>query len=286
MISSKVDLSRQNDLLKRWLRSLRPIPEIDLVWLEGSLSEERANPASDLDLKLGIADGAFERVWVRERDAILAGLGECFPLVEAEWSRVLTEEGLVVELGAFPTGELHRVSVWDIIVLFSRLEGELPLRKNEDRDPAHAWPDPEELNPAAVHEITKITLLALAHVPGPFFNRELCSAKFVLDRARIGLLSIMYRRLGVRFPKRYKHFSMVLPREFLNDYEATHVSKQASPLELKVLAKETLLVFKAIGKHLKQLAVQAGGGFDAYWYERLFDQVNDQMKPFARGLPG
>lgn len=283
-MASNPDLRRQNDLLEKWLKSLASIPEIDLVWLEGSISENRANPASDLDIKLSIADDAFDRVWVRQRDRILAGLGEYFPLLEKDWMRVLTAEGLVVELEAYPTGNLHQISVWGIIVLLSRLEGEPPLRKNHDRDSAHAWPDPTRLDAAMVGEITKTTLLALAHVPGPFFNQELCSAKFVLERARIGLLAIMYRRLGVRFPKRYKHFSMVLPRDFLRDYEATHLDEKTFSLDATVLARETLLVFNTIGKHLQELAEQAGGGFESIWYHRLLNQIREQMSPFA-GAP-
>lgn len=51
---------KQKALLDRWMESLIEIPEIDLIWLEGSLVNlKRANPVSDIDIRLGISDNAY-----------------------------------------------------------------------------------------------------------------------------------------------------------------------------------------------------------------------------------
>ena len=47
---------KQQELLERWMKSLIEIPEIDLIWIEGSLVDlKRANPVSDIDIRFGIS---------------------------------------------------------------------------------------------------------------------------------------------------------------------------------------------------------------------------------------
>ena len=52
-------LAKQTTLLDHWLPTLQAIPEIDVIWLEGSLAADRANPGSDIDIRFGIADAAY-----------------------------------------------------------------------------------------------------------------------------------------------------------------------------------------------------------------------------------
>jgi hypothetical protein len=66
----------QQRLAERWVTSLAQLPAVEVIWLEGSLVDDRANPWSDIDLRIAIADDAYELLWQDNRAAVMEGLGE------------------------------------------------------------------------------------------------------------------------------------------------------------------------------------------------------------------
>ncbi len=131
-----------------------------------------------------------------------------------------------------------------------------------------------------VRNLTNMFLLVLAHAPASLYNVELQSARFVLDDTRTELIKIMYRRLGVVYAKRYKHFSEVLPQDWIADLERTYMQKGTGPLDPAAIAAAMIELFDVLGKHLQGLGDQAGGGFEARWYDRLYEQVKAELSRF------
>ncbi len=84
-------------MLSQWLESLASLPAVEAVWLEGSLAREQANPASDIDLRIALADSAYPKLWETDRGPLLRGLGE-YLLLENTFVRALTTEGIIIEL--------------------------------------------------------------------------------------------------------------------------------------------------------------------------------------------
>jgi predicted nucleotidyltransferase len=46
----------QHRLVERWVASLTQLAGVETIWLEGSLVDDRANPWSDVDLRVALAD--------------------------------------------------------------------------------------------------------------------------------------------------------------------------------------------------------------------------------------
>ncbi len=92
-------------LLSQWLESLARLPAVEAVWLEGSMGRGQANPASDIDLRISLADTAYTELWETDRGPLLRGLGE-YLLLENTFVRALTAEGIIVDLWAYRTSEL------------------------------------------------------------------------------------------------------------------------------------------------------------------------------------
>lgn len=106
------DILTQPAILDRWLVALAAIPEVEVVWLEGSLvAKTKANPRSDIDVRLGIADAVFARLWEGDKQFVLAGLGEMLRLIDRDWVRGLTQEGVIVEIAARPTSQLEGLAL-------------------------------------------------------------------------------------------------------------------------------------------------------------------------------
>jgi hypothetical protein len=53
----------QQRLLVRWVDSLTRLPDVEVIWLEGSLVDGRAHRWSDIDLRVAVADEAYDRLW-------------------------------------------------------------------------------------------------------------------------------------------------------------------------------------------------------------------------------
>jgi hypothetical protein len=273
---------KQRAVLDRWLRSLTKIPEVDVIWLEGSLTDPlRATLGADMDMRFGIADEAFEELWMAERGRLLEGLGEHRSLHCGSF-RFLTVEGVVVEVMASKTSELDGKELFDWRILFSRLpDGRPAFKKIPDAAPAQVWPHPEPLTVASVRELTNLFLHWLATASTPFYSKEVQSAQFSLGLLRTELMKLLFRRCGVWFFKRYKHLSEVLPEEFLADLEYVHTRSEATH-DLGEIAEETLRTFEMAGKHLSGMSRQVGGGFEPEWYDRLLAQVREDLAPFVK----
>ncbi|MEZ4663578.1 MAG: hypothetical protein R2911_39050 [Caldilineaceae bacterium] len=273
----------QQNVLDRWLPSLAHIAEIDVVWLEGSLvTPERVNPGSDIDIRLGIADAAYASLWVNDRSRVLAGLGETLHLFGTDWARLLTaEEGMIVEIAARRTSQLAGLGLYEWKFLLNRLPtGQPAFQKLPALPPAETWPEREELTAAKIWQLTEINMTTMANCPAPFYNGELQSAKFALDEMRSGLIRLMYRRIGLSFAKRFKHFSEILPPEFQSDLAYTYLAAGADPLDPAALAAATLRMFEMYGKHLQALSAEYSGPFKPDWYWRLFAQTKEKLASF------
>src|SRR5690348_15480154 len=91
---------RRQQLLEAWVSSLSRLPSVQLVWLEGSLVDGRANPWSDIDLRIALSNDAYEQLWEHDRTPLLQGLGEHLLLWNKGFVRAVTPEGIIVELAA------------------------------------------------------------------------------------------------------------------------------------------------------------------------------------------
>jgi hypothetical protein len=275
------DQSPQRRLLSTWLDSLRQIPEVEVVWLEGSLVDRtRANPGSGIDIRLAITDDAYERLWSTDKTAILAGLGPILRLIDAGWIRALTLDGLIVELAVYKTSQLAGLQLSEWEFLLNRLPpGQPAFQKLPSLPPAQVWPEKEPLTREWVWQRTEIALVVMANAPGAFYNGEWQSVKFTLDDQRTELLKLMYRRIGIYFAKRYKHLSEVRPPEFQQDLASTY-QPAGPPLDPAALAVATVRLCAVYGKHLQALSHAAGGGFEPAWYWRLYAQTIDKLRPW------
>lgn len=276
------DISTQKAILDRWLVALAAIPEVEIVWLEGSLVEKtKANVGSDIDARLGIADGAFSRLWEGDKQFVLAGLGEMLRLIDRDWIRGLTQEGVIVEISARPTSQLDGLVLTEWEILLNRLPvGQPHFVQAPKKSASETWPTHQAVDRAYVWRQTEIAMVMLANSPGPFYNRELHSIRFTLGDLRTELVKLMFQRIGLAFAKRYKHLSEVLPDEFRRDLDYTYLAQSKGSDDLATLAEETLRAFEMQGKRLQALSEQAGGGFEPIWYWRLLAQVRERLQPF------
>ena len=277
-----VEILPQRLLLGRWLEHLQQIPEVMVVWLEGSLVDERrANPGADIDVRLALSDEAYARLWQADKQQILAGLGPILRLIDADWMRALTVEGIVVEIAVYRASELDNLQLSEWEILFNRLPaGKVLFRQRPPMSPAETWPEQQPLTTEVVWRKTEVALVVMANSPGPFYNGEWHSAKFALDDGRSELIKLMYRRVGIYYAKRYKHLSEVLPPDYLADLEYTYQETGQAPLAPRSLAAATLRLFAMTGKHLQALSDQAGGGFAPEWYWRLHSQTEERLRPW------
>ena len=275
----------QRQIIDRWVASLAQIPEVDIVWLEGSLVENRgAVPGADIDMRIGIADEAYERLWIQDKAQLLAGLGSTLRLIDRGWIRAVTKEGVIVELAVRPGSEVRGLELHDWEILLNRLPaGEPSFIKLPHKTPAETWAEEENCTPEFVHQQMALAITVLANASAPFYNGELHSAKFTADDFRITLIKLMYRYSGVWFAKRYKHFSEVLSAECLVDLASTYLKAGASPLDPQALAEATLNIYLVIGKYLARLAERYGGGFEPTWYSLVHDKTKEKMADILNG---
>lgn len=281
--------ARQWSLIRCWLADLKKIPELDLVWLEGSLADGRGSPYSDIDIRFAIADQSYEQLWQRPLQIaqeasnpltargplkLLAGLGD-YLLLESTFVRALTSDGLLVEAGAIPTSQADKQELFEWEILFSRLPGGSPAFHQAPILPAaEVWPDEEPLTPASVWTRAKFLLLMMLHTPAVFHNEELHSALSALDLARNDLLKLMWRRAGLSFGKRAKHMSEIFPASWLTALNSTYPE---NPTVLPTLAAPLLRIYVLQAEHLRELAGSAGGGFPVKWFERQFEWLTREL---------
>jgi len=152
------------------------------------------------------------------------------------------------------------------------------------RTPVETWPDERSLTVEDVRKLTNLFLMLLAEAPALLYNGELHSAQFQLDDVRTELVKVMYRRLGLSYAKRFKHFSEVLPPAFLADLERTYMPPGAVPLDRGAMAIVYVALFEVLGEHLQALSDQPGGGFEPRWYWRLHHQTSAKFRAFERDV--
>jgi hypothetical protein len=209
----------QQRVLDRWVAALRQLPAVDVLWLEGSLVDDRAHPWSDIDLRIAIADEAFDQLWEQDRAPLLDGLGEHLVLWDTGFVRAVTAEGIIVEVAALKTSDLPSQELYEWKFLLNRLpEGSPQFRKLPARSTAETWPSP----PVTVDDVRKKTAVmihVMALAPQDFFRGERAAAAYTLDFVRGVLFQTMYQRLGIRFSKRAKELSQIFPGKYLADLE-------------------------------------------------------------------
>ncbi len=276
-------------VIDRWVKKLEAIPEVDIVWVEGSLVDNRRPvPGTDIDIRIGIQDEAFDRLWSEsDKTEILAGLGRTLRLVTRDFIRLLTEEGVIVELVAHERSSLNDLKLFNWEILLNRLpDGPPDFDKLPVRSPAEKWPEEKHCTPEFVQRHTETMMTSLASAPASFYNGEMHSARFIVDEFRSSLIRLMYRCTGVYFAKRYKHFTEILSPECLADLESTYVRPSASSLDAAALAEAMLRASELVGKYLQKLSDLYGGGFESEWYWRLQERVREEMLPIMNGTAG
>src|SRR5260370_28154074 len=131
----------QHRLVERWVASLAKLPVVEVIWLEGSLVDDRANPWSDVDLRIALADEAYAQLWETDRTPLLEALGDYLLLWNKGFVRAVTAEGIVVELAARKVSELSSQELYEWKFLFSRLPAGPPrFEKLPGRTGAETWP--------------------------------------------------------------------------------------------------------------------------------------------------
>jgi len=268
-------------ILARWVESLTRIPAVQVVWLTGSLVDGRGDHGSDIDLRLGIADADYAHLWETDHAPLLAGLGEHYLLLNADFVRALTREGILVELAAVPVSTLADKEVYEWRLLLNRLpHGEPTFRTPRDAAPADTWP----ANPATVEDVrgwtTRMLHLMATAAPSAFYEQEWLSGGYLLDFLRNQLIQIMYQRLGIQFAKRIKHLSRVLPADYQADLASTYPLAGESSLAPHALASTILRTLQIIRRHLVSLSEAAGGGFEAAWFDRIYQQTEHALTPW------
>ncbi len=103
--------AKQERILAQWILTLAQTSVVQVVWLEGSLVDGRGDPGSDIDIRVGITDDAFVRLWEEDRTGLLTGLGEHLLLHNEEYVRALTQDGVLVELDAYRVSALNDLAL-------------------------------------------------------------------------------------------------------------------------------------------------------------------------------
>lgn len=273
--------TKQWRIINHWLTALQALPAIDAIWLEGSLASGRGNAGSDIDLRLAIADGAYEQLWAHDRTPILAGLGE-HVVVETKIIRAITIDAVTVEVGAIKTSEVNGQERYEWEILFSRLPAGQPhFVKTAEQSAAQAWAAWDELTPELVQGYFNIYMTTMAQVPAIFHSGEWYSAIWQLDRMRNELIKLMYRRLDRGYSTRYKHFSEFMPPEWCEQFLETYVEGDPARLQPAALARGYIRLLALWSEHLHVLGEKAGGGFDGQWFEQIRQQVTSELEQFV-----
>ncbi len=276
----------QHRFVERWVASLTQLPGVETIWLEGSLVDDRANPWSDVDLRVALADDAYEQLWMKDQASLLQGVGEYLLLVEGGFVRALTAGGFVIELLALKSSEIGSLELYEWKLLFDCRPGGPPaFRKLPARSTAETWPGPP-VSVDDIHSRTKFALYMMAMVSSDLYRGEACAAAWTLELLRDQLRQVMYQRLGIRFSKRAKEVSQIFPPEFIADLRTTYTEAGPSPLDLAASATALIRTFAVLGKHLLALSDQAGGGFEPEWYGYMFEKLKLDLREYVSGEGG
>jgi hypothetical protein len=271
------DAEAQHRLVERWMTSLAQLPAVQVIWLEGSLVDDRANPWSDIDLRVAVTDEGYAQLWETDRAPLLEALGEHRLLINGGFVRALTAEGIIAELLVLKASEIQGLELYEWKFLFHRApDGPPCFKKLPMKTTAETWSGP----PVSVEDVRNRTWFALylmALIPPEFYRAETCSAAWGLEQARMELRQVMYQRLGIRFSKRAKELSQIFPPDFIEDLESSYTRAGQSALDPAAMAAAQVRTFTALGKHLQALSDQVGGGFEPEWYPRLLAKLTRDL---------
>jgi hypothetical protein len=285
-VAGKHGAHEQCRLVERWVASLARLPAVEVIWLEGSLVDDRANPWSDVDLRIALADDVYAQLWETDRTPLLEGLGEYLRLWNKGFVRAVTAEGIVVELAARKVSELFSQELYEWRILLNRLPGGPPQFKQLPKSSAaESWPG----SPVSIEDVSQRTRLMLHYMtnaPQDFYSGEVCAAAYTLDCLRHELFEVMYQRLGIRFGKRNKELSRIFPAEFIADLKSTYTETGQSALDRAAIAAAQIRTLSALGKHLEALSDQVGGGFEPEWYPRLLARMKRDLSRLVGGEAG
>lgn len=272
---------KQRKLLDIWIKALTDIPQIKLIWIEGSMvNVERENPGSDIDIRFAIEDEAFDELWDSNRHLVFEALGDVLPLAPF---RIVTEGGILIEFDACKVSELENKSLYEWEVLLDRLpEGQLNFIKETTVGP-EAWPHPQEIRIEAIRDLTADVLRRLTTASTPFFYTTAHSALFELQLLRHKVMYVLYWRSGMKPFMRAKHLNEVLTPEFFADYEYIQFRDNEHSLQHSAVAKATLRTYETLEKHCKAL-YQHMNCLDEYpkkWFTLLNRQLHTELQPFV-----
>ena len=269
-------------IINKWLEIVTQIPEVKAVWLVGSLTYNTATPCSDIDLFMAVDDEAYDRLWgsLQAKIKMLEGFAPYHPMGNAGFVRVLSETGIVIELGVHKVSELNDLSFyfsWEF--LLCRLPQEPQFTAFSHENPQDGWPCRHELSPQIVAKFSQEAMFELAYIAAPFYNHEYESAVTCIDKARLLFLRVLYRHLGLKYAKKYKHLSTVLPVDYLAHYRMSFVQGTGKP-EFGPLAEAAIRTFTLMGQYLQEMSERAGGGVDEIWFNRILTLNKTRLQVF------
>ena len=262
-------MNKQLEIVNQWVAAIRTLPGVRAAWLEGSLARGDAHSGSDIDARILLTEESYRALWIEDREKLLRGIGRHVVVVNADFIRALTYDGIVFELTA-----LRDLSFWrpeDFKLLF----GETPTRDIdlERRTPVERWPSmphtSDELN-----QLTYELAVVMAGAASPVLIGDIESAMFQLDLSRIDLLKIMWRVKGLRYAVKYKHMREVFSETELSEIRATY------PLYFSKndVGAAMLNLYDTIGNYLRELSERSGGGFDTELWRGGYAALRDRLK--------
>jgi len=272
--------TRQIDILKKWTDYLLTLSYVKGHFVEGSLVRDTGkppNPASDIDMRIVVADDELDKLRDSRflpillplqpyRVSVYAKGNRLLPLsvlggyreVDYQFIRVITENGVVVDLDVYKESEAE--SMRSIIA-----------------PPEVTWKTTKTITPATVYQQTTDFTVVMAAIPSSFYNKEFNSTAFQLDLYHIDLIKLMYDVAGIDYARRYKHFTEFFPQEWLDDLDTTYADYSQ-----KGLAYSMIALWKLVGKYMQLLSAKTGGGFDAEWYQGVYKTVRQQLYSFIK----
>ena len=270
--------TKQLQILSEWVKNLSQIDNVVIVWIEGSIAQERGHPASDIDMRIAVReypDPDYYRILLAPvGNYELSVIDHSGSIGEKIFVRVLTHSGIVIDLDIFMADILGQLSLPPHKILFSRVNhfqfDSLPIKF-----PNQIWPA-KSISPDTVHKMMVDLLVVMTSVPSMFYWGQSDSAIFQLDLVRIEIIKLLYALHGISHFNRYKHMSELFSEHHLNKLRLTY----PTALNGHSVARSFIYCYKVIGEYLELLSNQIGGGFDPGLYWSVYGGVMKQLEQF------
>lgn len=266
------DHSRQDEIVSRLTSAWQDDDRVGLAWIEGSLAEGRGNPASDIDIRVVVANqGDYLKLLDSIAPYHISVMdNQTHSVGEIEFIRVITADGIVIDFDIYDSVSEIRVPRHKVIV------NELDighLRETQPLPPNELWPaDP-------MPDLKKMTVdlcVVMASVPTMFYNNNPESAMFQLDLVRAEVVKMMYRLAGVKHFSRYKYFRELFHENWLEKLSLTYPTS-AQP---HAIARSYVYTYRILGEFLELLSNKSGGGFIADFYWRVYGKMCKDLEGF------